>query len=101
MGQALITRKSFYARWQGKGVIHDKPYSWTIGKENALPHDFILDAGKTRNIRIHFDLAPGKYDFLSGYGGGVHDGKGLSSNLTAFDVDKDGKAKIVTIKGCN
>ena len=64
-----------------------------------VAHNFMIEAGKTRNVRICFDLPPGEYDFLSGYGGGTHEGKGLSSNLTAFDISKNGKAKIVTIKG--
>ena len=95
---ALIIRNSFEIsgskpRWQGKGITCGKSYSWTIGKENALPHDFLLTPGNTRNIRIYFDLLPGEYDFLCGYG------RCLSSNLTAFDIDKKGKSKIVTIKG--
>ena len=101
---ALITRHSFEItgskpRWQGEGIICNKPYSWNIGKENALPHDFILGAGMIKNIHVRFDLPHGEYDFLCGYGGGTHEGKGLSSNLTAFDINKDGKAEIVIIKG--
>lgn len=103
---ALITRNSFRVggsepRWQGKGVAGGKRFTWTIGKENALPHNFTLGPDTTRSIRIHFDLPPGEYDFLGGYGGGVHEGKCLASNLVAFDVGKDRKGKIVAVNRNN
>jgi len=99
---ALITRHSLEIgsstpRWQGKGIAGGKPYSWTIGKENALPHDFTVALEERKQIDVQFDLPDGEYDFLCGYGGGVHEGRCLASNLTAFDV-KDGKAKVVKIK---
>ncbi len=100
---ALITRQSFEIggsepRWEGKGeVAAGKPYAWTIGKENAPPHDFTLGPKEKKRIDVQFDLPDGQYDFLCGYGGGVHGNKGLASNLSAFDV-KNRKATIVTIK---
>jgi hypothetical protein len=99
---ALITRQSFEIgssspRWQGKGIAGGKPYSWSIGKENALPHDFTLAPKQKKQIDVQFDLPDGQYDFLCGYGGGVHEGRCLASNLTAFDVE-DGKAKPVEVK---
>ncbi len=97
---ALITRTSFGSgssepRWQVSGIAGGKPYSWTIEKVNALPHDFTLGPNETRSTRIHFDLPPGEYDFLCGYGGGVHEWKCLASNLTAFDIGEDGKGNAV------
>ena len=100
---ALITRQSFEIggsdpRWNAKGVAAGKPYAWTIGKENALPHDFTLGPKERKQINVQFDLPDGQYDFLCGYGGGVHESKCLASNLSAFDV-KDGKARLVEIEG--
>ncbi len=99
---ALITRQSFETgdyepRWKGEGIATGVPYSWTIGKENALPHDFTLGTGEKKQIDVQFDLPDGQYDFLCGYGGGVLEGKCLASNLSAFDV-KHGQAEIVQIK---
>ena len=98
---ALITRQSFEIgaspRWQGKGIAGGTPYSWTIGKENALPHDFTLAAEERKEINVQFELPDGQYDFLCGYGGGVHGGRCLASDLFAFDV-KDGRAKVVQIE---
>jgi len=98
---ALITRQSFWVgespRCEGKGVRGGIPYSWSLDKEQALPHKFSLDAGESKQIYIQLDLPNGEFDFLCGYGGGVHEGQCLASNLSAFDVEDD-KAKIIEIK---
>jgi hypothetical protein len=91
---AKITRCSFDA------VREDGSSSrgWSI--DGHLPGAFVLKPKQKRLITIKFnDLADGEYDFLAGYGGGVHEGKGVASNLIAFDVGEKGKAKIVNVKG--
>ncbi|MCH8044486.1 MAG: hypothetical protein IID44_12275 [Planctomycetes bacterium] len=90
---ALITRQAFIG---GSGP-RTKGWGWSI--DQGLPRTFTLAPGAERRIRITFDLPAGEYDFLAGYGGGVHGGKGIASNLVAFDVTKDGKANFPTIKG--
>jgi len=62
---ALVTRVSFQIggdepRWHGK--------HWTIGKENALPRRFMLEAKSDRTVAMQFDLPDGEYDFICGYG---------------------------------
>ena len=52
-----------------------------------------------RSVTIRFELPEGEYDFLAGYGGGVHESKGIASILVAFDVDKDGNGTLVKIQG--
>jgi len=99
---ALITRQSFEMggsepRWHGEGFAPGGNYSWTIGKQNALPHDFTLAPKERKQIDVEFDLPNGQYDFLCGYGGGSHSGKCLASNLSAFDVIGR-KAKVVEVK---
>ena len=102
---ALITRQSFWyggdeaPKWEGKGVRQARRYAWTIGKENALPREFVLKPGESKKICITFDLPEGQYDLLCGYGGGMNATKRIASNLVAFDVGKDSKAKLVKIKG--
>lgn len=97
---ALVTRYSFISkgeepRMSAKGVSAGRPYSWQIDKE--VPVSFILKPGEERRVKITFDLPTGEYDFLAGYGGGVHEDKGLASNLVAFDVgDKGGQ--LVSVK---
>lgn len=94
---ALITRQSFEVgssepRWKDNGVEAGKPYAWSIGRDHALPHDFMLGSKERKVIEVSFDLPDGQYDFLCGYGGGVHEDKCIASNLSAFDVE-NGKAK--------
>ena len=91
---AVITRQSFEIgstdepRWQGNG--------WSIGKENALPHDFMLGPNEKKVIEVCFDLPDGQYEFLAGYGGGGHKSKCIASNLSAFDIE-NGKAKVADV----
>jgi hypothetical protein len=91
---ALITRQSFEIggnepRWEGRGIDEEgRPYAWSLGKEHALPHDFTIEPKEIKMINIRLDLPDGEYDFLSGYGGGVHEGKCIVSNLSSFDIKK-------------
>jgi hypothetical protein len=99
---ALITRQSFQIggsepRWKGEGITNNGPYEWTIGEENSLPHEFTLKPNERKEVIVYFDLPDGQYDFLCGYGGGVHEGKCVASNLSAFDIEA-GKAKVVGVK---
>jgi hypothetical protein len=97
---ALVTRQAFISggsepRTTGSGLTKNGPYSWHIDK--AVPVTFVLKPGEERRVRISFDLPAGEYDFLAGYGGGVHEDQGLASNLVAFDVaNKGGKLVMVT-----
>jgi len=77
---ALITRQAFIAggtdpRTKGRGITNGEPYSWSIDQD--LPRTFTLSPGAERRIQITFDLPAGEYDFLAGYGGGVHAGMGI------------------------
>jgi hypothetical protein len=99
---ALITRQSFQIggsepRWKGAGVADGRPYAWSIGEANALPHDFTLRAKDYKDIVIDLDLPDGQYDFLCGYGGGVHEAKCVASNLSAFDIE-NGKARVIEVR---
>ena len=97
---ALITRRSFAGDgplWEVEGIAGGLPRTWSVQKENALPSEFTLAAGETRKINAQLDLPDGEYEFLGGYGGGVHEAKCIASNLSAFNVRK-GKAEVVNIK---
>jgi hypothetical protein len=99
---ALITRQRFEIgdsspRWQSHGIKEGKSYSWTIEKENALPHTFTLAPGERKLINVQFDLPDGEYDFLCGYGMGSQESSCLASNLSAFNVE-EGQAKVMEIK---
>lgn len=97
---AAITRLPFWSDGPltRGGAGHDRrSYAWQI--DEPLPEAFVLGPSDTRRIRLAFDLPEGEYDFLVGYGGGTHAGRGLASNLVAFDVRQGGKAATVRVKG--
>jgi len=102
---ALVTRVSFWLsseeapRWHGTGIENGKSYLWSIGKSHALPKYFSLKPNETWHIKISFHLPKGEYEFLCGYGGGVHEYTCVTSNLTPFDVNKEGEGKPVTSEG--
>jgi hypothetical protein len=66
--------------------------SYTIDSESRLPERFELEPGQSRETRIAFELTPGQYEFIVGYGGGVHKEKSLASNAILFDVSAAGIA---------
>jgi len=81
----------------GSGVRGGKSYSWSL--EERIPDTVSLRPGEEYFATISFDLPPGDYDFLVGYGGGVHESESLVSNLVAFDVDQDGNGTLVETRG--
>jgi len=99
---ALITRESFWigdeARWQSGRRRNGESYSWTIGKENALPKQITLGPGASRRIKIWFGLGTGEYDFFCGYGR-INEFQCLASNLVAFNVDGQRRGKAVAVPG--
>jgi hypothetical protein len=61
----------------------------------ALSSTFNLDPGQNIEIPLRFTLSAGKYQFLAGYGGGVHQARALASNLLSFDIDEAGRPHLV------
>jgi hypothetical protein len=88
---AVITRVSVLTpegklEWSSDGAKHS--FSFGIDPENRLPHFFHLDPGQSRSSTITFEVPPGEYQFISGYGGGVHEERSLVSNPVSFDVNE-------------
>jgi hypothetical protein len=97
LSTALITRTGLgNSRRSGTSNNGDAGCFWTIG-DKPLPDFFTLKAGQKYSITISLILPRGEYDFLCGYGGGVHEDKSLATNIVAFDVDEDHKATLVSI----
>ncbi|MEW6368975.1 MAG: hypothetical protein AB1714_30475 [Acidobacteriota bacterium] len=99
---AVLTRQCFEiwdskTVWRGAGIAYGESFTWSVGAADTLPHIISLEPGRLANIDISFHLPAGQYDFLCGYGGGVHESKCLSSNLVAFDVDASGKARLARL----
>lgn len=73
-------------------------FSLIVEERKLLPRSFTFGTGQKRQLNIALNISSGKYDFLCGYGGGVHESKGIASNIVSFSVDEKGKASAISIK---
>ncbi len=93
---AVITRGSLAnaSSWGSTvdGVTHS--YTYTIDATIRPPEQFQLNPGQSMKARITFEVSPGQYQFLFGYGGGVHEEKSLASNAILFDLSDEGVATL-------
>jgi hypothetical protein len=69
--------------------------SYTLDPKTLPPVRVQLKPGESMKARITFKVVPGQYQFLFGYGGGVHEEESLASNTISFDVDENGVATLV------
>jgi hypothetical protein len=60
----------------------------------VLQERFMLQPGQSKSVRIAVELPSGEYQFIVGYGGGVHEAKSLSSNAISFDINGGGVATL-------
>jgi hypothetical protein len=61
----------------------------------VIPKTFDLDPGQSIEIPLRFELSQGEYEFLAGYGGGVHVARTLVSNRIAIDIDDKSNPKLI------
>jgi hypothetical protein len=66
--------------------------SYTIDPKSRPPEHFQLAPGQSKKVRVTFKVPPGQYQFMVGYGGGVHEEKSLVSNAISFDLNDRGIA---------
>jgi hypothetical protein len=95
---AAVTRMSAQSKSGGQsclwnGIGRKVLLYWAPGI--ALSRLVELAPGDMIKIPLRLELSAGEYDFLAGYGGGVHAARSLASNQIAFDIDKTGKAHPV------
>ena len=50
--------------------------------------------GSVDHEKITFQIPPGQYQFIFGYGGGVHEEMSLASNAISFDLSESGFATL-------
>jgi hypothetical protein len=93
---AAITRGTLLepSSWESSVDGVTISYSYAIDDQTRLPERFQLEPGRSIESRIAYKIPPGKYQFLFGYGGGVHEEKSLASNAISFDLDDDGIATV-------
>lgn len=67
----------------------------SLAPGTAMSRQFELVPGQSIEIPLRFSLSEGEYQFLAGYGGGVHQVRALASNMISFDVDESGTPHVV------
>jgi hypothetical protein len=72
----------------GKYRIGDTVWGWQVKSADRLPGNFTLESGEIRKTSLTLELPAGSYQFIAGYGGGVHSGPCAASNAVSFDVDR-------------
>jgi hypothetical protein len=65
-----------------------------IDPQSRPPERFQLEPGQSVKVRVTFKVPPGQYQFIVGYGGGVHKEKSLASNAISFDLNDAGIATL-------
>ena len=97
---AVVTRQSFWSmHWPRLGAGLDERWPWKVVVPQELKPHVSLDPKAVFELRLSFTLPAGEYEFLAGYGGGVHAGQCIASNLIGFDVKQDGTAVVAKVAG--
>jgi hypothetical protein len=89
---ALLQQSPAGGMWLVNGK--ERTIKLSLAPGMAIPDSIELDPGQTMKVRLRFELPPGEYEFLAGYGGGVHEERALASNQLGFDIDAAGKAHL-------
>lgn len=111
---ALITRcelQSAGGCYEERSLTVSKPdgrkttetirYAFDIEGGKDVPDTLLVRAGQTERVFISLDVPPGAYDFLFGYGGGVHDTRGLASNIVSFQTIEGGVTTMLNNRPLN
>jgi hypothetical protein len=93
---AVITRATLVTSSSWQSTIGGVTYSasFWIDPVSHPPGHLQLEPGQSMKTRITFEVPPGQYQFLFGYGGGVHEEKSLASNAISFDLSDTGVATL-------
>jgi len=88
---ALVTRVDLASAALGKYEWLQNQWKYSLSyyehSNGALLERFVLQPGQSKKARLALRLLDGQYQFIVGYGGGVHEAKSLASNAISFDVN--------------
>jgi hypothetical protein len=93
---AVITRGDLVNHSWRQGTVAGITHSWsyTIDPRTRPTERVQLNPGQSMKARIAFQVPPGEYQFMFGYGGGVHEEMCLASNAISFDLNDSGVASL-------
>ncbi len=94
--QAWITRQDLVDRSTNGDTFGGSTdvSSFKVDPKTPLPLQLQIAPGQSVDFRIALKVPPGQYQFMVGYGGGVHETKSLASNAVSFDLDTHGFATL-------
>jgi len=94
--EAWFTRVNLVnsSSWESGSGSATYSASYIIDPKSRPPERFQLDPGKSVKVRVTFKVPAGQYQFMVGYGGGVHEEKSVASNAISFDLNDAGIATL-------
>lgn len=96
---AVITRTDLAQPWEGTREVTmgdiKRFWGYEVNATTRLPKHFELVPGQSIKTQIVLKISAGQYQFMFGYGGGVHEEKSLASNRVSFDLTSDDVATLV------
>jgi hypothetical protein len=94
--EAWFTRVSLVnsSFWESVNGSVKYSASYIIDPKSRPPERFQLEPGQSMKVRVTFKVPPGQYQFIVGYGGGVHEEKSMASNTISFDLNHAGVATL-------
>ena len=103
ISEAKITRCNFGSRCGFPGLSYGPDGqltsdSFSVDVDRSFqPDPETIDLGGSQKFTLSFYvvISKGDYDLIVGYGGGVHGGKFLASNIISFSADARGHATTV------
>ena len=89
---AWITRTPLLkpTSWSATVQGHSFSVAYAPDPKTSMPERFNLAPLASTQVAVSVALPPGQYEFLVGFGGGVHEGRSLASNAITFHVEPDG-----------
>jgi len=93
---AVVTRSDLVHRGTKRVTVGGVTRSWsfTTDQKSHSVKGIEIEPHQTMKIRVTFHVPPGQYQFMFGYGGGVHEEKSLASNAIAFSLSEKGFASL-------
>jgi hypothetical protein len=80
---AWLTRTGFFNDWPDFPGSQASERRWQVAPN------------KTKTFRVTFEASPGDYQFLVGYGGGVHAGRSIASAPFSLHIDDRRRAHLL------
>ena len=68
--------------------------TYVVEPQSQVPKRFELGPGQLEEFQITLQVSPGQYQFMAGYGGGVHEEKSIASNAISFEISDHGVATL-------